>query len=199
MDAPDRSVFQNEQPVSFLTDLLKEQQITYPAKAKQLYFTTNHDENSWNGTEYEKYGVYANALAVFNFVYPGSVPLIYCGQEIPNHKRLAFFDKDEIVWNDHPALQHFYTQLVAFRKNCKASDTLTWIESQPGLLAFRRGDHPSVIYLFINLGKDNITVSFPSSDNQAYRYVLSNKEEKLITASDNIQLKPGEYLLLENN
>ena len=190
--------FKHDQPVSFLTDLLKEQQVTYPAKAKQLYFTTNHDENSWNGTEFEKYGVYANALAVFDFVFPGSVPLIYGGQEIPNHKRLSFFDKDEIVWNEHPELQNFYTQLVAFRKNCTASDTLSWIESQPGLLAFRRGDEPSFIYLFINLGKEQKPVAIPSSDSHSYREVLNNREEKPITTADTISLKPGEYLLLES-
>ena len=26
----------------------------YPKGAYKLFFTSNHDENSWNGTEYEK-------------------------------------------------------------------------------------------------------------------------------------------------
>ena len=59
----------------------------------RAWFTTNHDENSWNGTEYEKYGNMAKALAVFSATWNG-VPLIYTGQEIPNMKRLEFFEKD---------------------------------------------------------------------------------------------------------
>ena len=30
--------------------------VHYPMGALKLFFTSNHDENSWNGTEYEKYG-----------------------------------------------------------------------------------------------------------------------------------------------
>lgn len=63
-----------------------------------LWFTTNHDENSWNGTEYEKYGDMAQALAVLSFTWNG-IPLIYSGQELPNKKRLKFFEKDTIEWN----------------------------------------------------------------------------------------------------
>jgi len=48
----------------------------YPAGALKLFFTSNHDENSWNGTEYEKWGVAAKAWAVFTFTWTG-IPLIY--------------------------------------------------------------------------------------------------------------------------
>ena len=60
-----------------------------------LWFTTNHDENSWNGTEYEKYGPMAITLAVFSCTWSG-LPLVYSGQELPVKKRLKFFDKDTI-------------------------------------------------------------------------------------------------------
>ncbi|TAE65597.1 MAG: 1,4-alpha-glucan branching protein, partial [Bacteroidetes bacterium] len=68
---------------------------TQGSKGAKLLFTTNHDENSWNGTEFEKYGTYAQAMAVFSVLFPGNA-LVYSGQEIPNKKRLAFFDKDEL-------------------------------------------------------------------------------------------------------
>ena len=51
----------------------------YPKGASKLFFTSNHDENSWNGTEYEKYGVTAKAWAVFTHTWNGQ-PLIYSGQ-----------------------------------------------------------------------------------------------------------------------
>ena len=79
------------------------------------WFTSNHDENSWNGTEYEKYGDMAEMLAVFGITFPG-IPLMYSGQELPNHKRLAFFDKDHIEWNEHPSMQDFYGRLLRLKK-----------------------------------------------------------------------------------
>lgn len=88
----------------------------YPAAAYKLFFTSNHDENSWNGTEYEKYGKAAKALAVFTFTWNGQ-PLIYSGQELPNQKRLAFFDKDYIEWTaETPSLHDFYKTLLTARK-----------------------------------------------------------------------------------
>ena len=62
----------------------------------RAWFTANHDENSWNGTEYEKYGVITKPMAVFSATWNG-VPLLYSGQELPNMKRLEFFEKDAII------------------------------------------------------------------------------------------------------
>jgi glycosidase len=78
--------------------------------ANKLFFTSNHDENSWNGTEIEKYGKIAKALAVFSFTWQGT-PLIYSGQEVGNKKRLAFFDKDCIEWESTANNEIFYTSL----------------------------------------------------------------------------------------
>jgi hypothetical protein len=86
------------------------------------FFTANHDENSWNGTEYEKYGNAAKAFAVFSFVWSG-VPLIYSGQELPNKKRLKFFDKDIIEWKAKPELHEFYKALLQLRTNNEAIGT----------------------------------------------------------------------------
>ena len=93
--------------------VLKEYQ-EYPPGALKLFFTSNHDENSWNGTEYEKYGNAAALLAVFSFVWPG-VPLIYSGQELPNLKRLKFFEKDHIEWNEPLKRENFYTSLLQLK------------------------------------------------------------------------------------
>ena len=88
----------------------------YPIGAMKLFFTSNHDENSWNGTEAEKFGVAAKAWAVFTFTWKG-IPLIYSGQELPNQKRLAFFDKDGIEWTPSPKLHDFYKTLISLRKS----------------------------------------------------------------------------------
>ena len=90
----------------------------------RLFFTSNHDENSWNGSEYDKYGIFAKAWAVFSILY-ASVPLIYSGQELPNYKKLQFFEKDAIEWNDDLKLQNFYKCLLALRKRNTVFTSLT--------------------------------------------------------------------------
>lgn len=90
----------------------------FPKNHHRLFFTSNHDENSWTATEYEKYGAFAKAMAVFSCLY-NSVPLIYSGQELPNTKRLQFFDKDEIQWGSGVLLENFYKSLYQLRNKYK--------------------------------------------------------------------------------
>ena len=99
-----------------LREVLHSYQYILPSSASPAWFTSNHDENSWNGTEYEKYGEMAIPLAVFSSIWKG-LPLLYSGQELPNLKRLEFFDKDQIEWIDHPTLHSFYKKLFSFRKD----------------------------------------------------------------------------------
>jgi len=123
------------------------QYIQLPKEAWKMYFTSNHDENSWNGTEYEKYGMpLAKNLAVFSCVFPG-IPLVYSGQELPNYKRLKFFDKDEINWQQPapPQLAAFYHTLFALRKQHKAfhPEAQFW-------WACDNEQHPYVAFFLVN-------------------------------------------------
>jgi alpha-amylase len=88
----------------------------YPKKTYRLFFTANHDENSWNGTEFEKYGDAYKTFAVFTQTMYQGVPLIYSGQEAPNKKRLKFFLKDPIEWKSY-SLAPFYKKLLALRRS----------------------------------------------------------------------------------
>lgn len=107
--------YKSERNVNKLLLLLKNYLEMYPPGATALYFSSNHDENSWNGSEYEKYGEMALLMAVLSCTFDG-VPLIYSGQELPNYKRLLFFDKDSIEWNESPALHDFYKKLLLLRR-----------------------------------------------------------------------------------
>jgi alpha-amylase len=101
-------------PLHSLTDVLYGYHNLAPVKAIRAWFTSNHDENSWNGTEIEKYGDMAPLLAVFSCTWEG-LPLIYSGQEIPNLKRLEFFDKDCLDWGNFPAIHLFYKKLLELK------------------------------------------------------------------------------------
>jgi len=52
----------------------------YPAEAMRMTFVSNHDKNSWDGTEFEQFGPGLEAAMVLSFVGEG-IPLIYNGQE----------------------------------------------------------------------------------------------------------------------
>jgi hypothetical protein len=55
MDAQICRLLQKNEPLQELKDLLRQYSNIGDASMR-AWFTTNHDENSWNGTEYEKYG-----------------------------------------------------------------------------------------------------------------------------------------------
>lgn len=189
--------FRHGHSIDSLHTLLTGLQTSNLPTALQLYFTTNHDENSWNGTEYEKYGQYAKALSVFSFTYPGAVPLIYSGQEIPNLRRLAFFDKDALEWNETPQLHTFYQTLTTWRRNNKAGDEMAFFHSDKRLLAFRRGSGEQVVLVFLNLDKEPIDHIIDAGQaNGRYRNVFSGE---LVFIDDDhvITLAPGEYLVLD--
>ena len=135
-----------------------------PEDCYKLMFTSNHDENSWNGIEYEKYGAAAKALAVLCCTY-NAMPLIYSGQELPNTKRLKFFDKDEIEWKGNPLLHSFYQTLLQLRKNSDAirygsADFL--INDSSNVIAFIRKHDTDILLVLINLSADervHLTIS----------------------------------------
>ncbi|MEO6452519.1 MAG: alpha-amylase family glycosyl hydrolase [Ginsengibacter sp.] len=109
----------NNEQVEKLFDVLMHYDSAFPKDAFRTYFTSNHDENSWNGTEFEKYGNAAKLFAVFSCTWNG-LPMIYSGQELPCYKRLKFFDKDQIDWGANSLLHDFYKTLLSLRKTNSA-------------------------------------------------------------------------------
>ena len=128
----------------------------YPNNGKKLFFTTNHDENSWNGTEYEKYGNAAKAFAVFTCTWGRGLPLIYSGQENPNFRRLKFFDKDVIDWQPQPQLHQFYKTLLSLHKtNAVASgETFNLPTNNKYVMAFLRKKEAEVVLVILNFSNE---------------------------------------------
>lgn len=156
-------------PLSELRDLL----VRYSNigdQSMRAWFTTNHDENSWNGTEYEKYGVIAKPLAVFSATWNG-VPLIYSGQELPlKDKRLEFFEKDVIPWSGTYELADFYKTLFTLKSNNSAlrggdAAVKTYFvktTTEDKILAYIRKNGKSEVLVLLNMSK--APVNFSVSD-----------------------------------
>jgi glycosidase len=101
-------VAQGKQPASHIDDVLAKMRLEFPAGADFLFMTTNHDENSWNGTVFERLGGGAEVFSVLTYVLDG-IPLLYNGQEAGMDKRLEFFTRDPIEWRAHRFFKLYQT------------------------------------------------------------------------------------------
>ena len=97
-----------------LDSLLAAERRTYPRDALRMAFTSSHDENSWNGSEFERMGANHAPGFVLMTTLRGTMPMLYTGQERGNRKRLRFFDKDTVEAAD-PSLAAFYRRTIALK------------------------------------------------------------------------------------
>ncbi len=180
-----------------LTYKRKEDTATNP-KAYRMTFTSNHDENSWNGTEFERMKDAVKTFAAFSFVYPG-FPLIYNGQEVGMDKRLRFFDKDTILWNANEYTD-LYKNLVKIKKehsvlqNGEKGAPIAFIASQHGkVLAFTREDEKEKMLMVFNFSAENMEFKFTQAAFAGmYTNALSN-EKLAVEENAVLRLKPWGY------
>jgi len=194
--------FRQEITLSQLKDVLNHYQFDLPAGTFPMLFTSNHDENTWNGTEYEKYGDMATPLAVFNCTWNG-VPLIYTAQELPLHKRLPFFDKDEISWNGTPQLHEFYKTLLQLRKKHPALQTgetakplFLNTNDNDRVLAFARKQDGKELLVVLNFSAQEVTVQLQGAPVQGKFSNAFTNQAVTVNASFSAPLKAWDYLVL---
>ncbi|RZA30851.1 MAG: alpha-amylase [Lysobacteraceae bacterium] len=139
-----------------LRALFEQPPVAYPEHAYRMRFTSNHDENSWQGSDPEHYGPAFKAMAVLAATLPG-MPLIYGGQEAGLDKRLAFFEKDPIAWREHPN-GALYTWLLKLKHdnpalwNGQYGGTMRVLETgNDKVFAFRRERDGNVVDVTVNL------------------------------------------------
>ena len=172
----------------------------FPPEAIRAYFTSNHDENSHSGSEYERLGNAALPFAAFCCLYDG-LPLIYSGQELPNQKRLLFFDKDEIDWRQPCHLQEFYKTLLHLRKTNKALQSGTEETRAIKLsntvpekvLSFLRRSQGDEVLVILNLSSETQPVILTGQTLAGcYQNALNAKEPDFISGQP-LLLKAWDY------
>ncbi len=108
-------IAQGKKGITELLEYVKHDAERFPEDAFRLMFTSNHDENSWAGTEFERMGDAAKVMAVLTFTLPNGQPLIYTGQEMGLNHRFQFFEKDPApAWEVNEFAQ-FYQELIKLR------------------------------------------------------------------------------------
>lgn len=142
----------------------------YPREAMRMTYTSNHDQNAWEGTEYEKYGPMREAAIVLSVTGEG-IPLIYNGQEVGNPKRLEFFERDPIAWPAGYELDsqgRLYRDLFALKERNAALWNGQWggrmyqvINTSPQqVFSFFRERDDDKVFVALNLSGEERTVTF---------------------------------------
>jgi glycosidase len=189
------------EPSEIQTYLAKDKE--YPKNAIRMYFTSNHDENSWNGTEMERMGDARFVMAVLSYAMNG-MPLIYNGQETSLDCRLLFFEKDQINW-DKMDMVRFYSTLNALKQNnkCLAADRYeaymnVELINDGKVLVFKKQtneDPDAEVVFYLNLSKEKQRVKGPADTKEQWTNVFSGKRFKKVNKS--LKLSPWGYLVIE--
>lgn len=108
-------IAQGKKGIPELLEYVKHDAERFPEDAFRLMFTSNHDENSWAGTEFERMGDAAKVMAVLTFTLPNGQPLIYTGQEMGLNHRFQFFEKDPVPAWEVNGFTQFYQDLIELR------------------------------------------------------------------------------------
>jgi len=158
---------QGKQPTGDLDAYFARQAATYPRDAYRMYFTSNHDENSWNGTEFERMGENHLPAFILAATVQGGMPELYTGQEVSMKKRLRFFEKDTVDWSG-PSLMPFYARVFELRHatpalyNGSAGGQQVRLATDGGdrVYAFSRVRGGSAVVVLVNFGDAARRVSY---------------------------------------
>jgi len=194
-----KEIYKGKMNVGDLDAFIKRDEKRFNPKAYRMTFTSNHDENSWNGTVTERFGIAQRTFAVLTFLVKG-MPLIYSGQEAGLNKKLSFFDKDKIDWKKSD-YRDIYRVLVHLKTKNKALWNGTFggemvrlkTNDDKNVFAFtREKDNNKVIAIF-NLSPNEKTVRIDNNNlDGIYKSLFKGKESKL-TNHIEVDLKPWAY------
>jgi cyclomaltodextrinase len=179
--------------------LFNEQNKVYAPDDYRMVFTSNHDENSWHGTVYEKLDKGAETFAVLCGIVKG-MPLIYSGQEAGLKKRLRFFDKDTIEWEPDP-MREIYSKLDLLKEknhalwNGTAGGEMTFLESgNEDVLAFVREKDDYKVLAVFNLSPNQNNIDLKDKlIKGSYSYLYDDKTKTDFSDEIKIQLEPWSY------
>ena len=198
---PLADVYSGKMNIAQLDSIINHNISRFPAHAYRMFFTTNHDENSWNGTEFEKYGDAFKTFAVFSQTMYQSIPLIYNGQEVPNKKRLKFFVKDPIEWNKYE-LSSFYKTLLNLRKTnaalaADASFERLKTSKDEAVYAYTREKDGKKVLVVMNLSPKPSAFAIPDNRINGRPLNIFLNQKEAVSSSHQFSLEPWGYTVYD--
>lgn len=178
-----------EWPLDSLMAYMEWEKKNFKTNDYRMMFTTNHDENSWNGTVLERMGENHKAMAVLAFTFYG-MPLVYSGQELGNDKQLKFFEKDTMN-AAQPELQQFYKTLISAKKENKALWNGTYggaferlnTSNDSDILCFTREKDGNKIITVINLSEKELSLNIEQKLEGTYKSIFNEETLSIYTSS----------------
>ncbi len=178
-----KKVAKGERSPTVLDSIKAVNDTLYAVGTIQLYFTSNHDENSWNKSDFETFPGTSHApFAVFTQTMAGSVPLVYSGQEEPILRALEFFEKDPIGFEKYQRAKFYQTLLELRAKNpalaADATFTKVSVGDDKSIYAFTRqkDDHKILVILNLSPDEQEITVKDASLQGNLYNVFMYTKQ-----------------------
>ena len=194
-------VAQEKNSVEELWEYFDRAEKEFPNYAIRMNFTSNHDENSWAGTEFERMGDASDAMAAFTYIVPG-MPLIYTGQEYANNHRLEFFEKDCIDKDSEAHQFGMYQRLNQLRKENpalwneeKGAPMLRIPADNARIFAAARPLEGNTVLGIFNFSPEEQTVVLETADYQG-EYSLPCGKKVEIGETCELTLKPWAYRIL---
>ena len=180
--------------------LLTQQFEQFPKDTYLMNMITNHDLNSWEGTEFERLGKLTDAFAVLSYTLPG-MPLIYTGQETGLNRALEFFEKDTPpTWEPRNEFYTFYQKLNNLKHTQKAlaaglegGELISYATTSRDLYVFSREKEGSKVLTLVNLGKEELPLEFSTDNKPSIDGMINYFTGE--AASMPATLKQGEYLV----
>lgn len=194
-------IAQGKASVKAWDEYMKKIDTTYQGDDYLMNFVTNHDENSWNGTVFERMGDASEAMVALTYTIPG-VPLIYSGQEYDMDKRLKFFEKDTIpktkgkMWPILEKLGELKNTNKALHGAKEAAEykRLTTSADQK-VLAFERSKDGSRVVYVANLSSKPVEFTIDvHGDLKPYL----GKNDFQMEENKKYKFQPWEYVILVN-
>jgi alpha-amylase len=167
----------------------------YSSKHVLMNFTSNHDENTWAGTVFDRYGDGVKTFAALTYFLPG-IPLIYNGQEYGLNKRLEFFEKDFIP-KKQSDFYEFYSNLNSLKKENNLLDIDSEIKfeiietNNKNLICYKRTKNNDSMYFVANLSEESQEINTEFSET-----LKSLNSDKMISLKKH-SLDPWEYHFLK--
>lgn len=194
-------VAKGEKTALALDSINKENEMLYPANTIQMYFTSNHDENSWNHADFGTFpGAVHAPFAVFSQTMKNSVPLIYSGQEEPVLRALEFFEKDPITFKNFER-EKFYKTLLELRKRNEALSANTsfkkvLVGDEKAVYAYVREKGNKKVFVILNFSGIEQSISLKESSLLGKAYNVFEEKEVLLNAKER-KMKPWGYEIYE--
>ncbi len=172
-----------------------DQDNTWPTDAYRLTYTANHDQNAWVATQFDRWGDALEAVFALSVVGEG-VPMVYNGQEAGNPKMLEFFERDPIVWQDHPLNDHF-TSLIGLLETNEA----IWHGDAGGQMADIANSSAAEVFSFVREKNGNAVFAVFNFSDQAqtidFEGTLHTGEWTRFSTGEAISFDSNSALVLE--